>query len=161
MKIIPFEVREGKIEVVLVGDKEIRVPIAATYTDNLSVLAKVDWTKLKEEIGHFKSKFIKHIVKLIETNKKEKTLLNAFYNDKLTEFSAKRILGILKMPEKSKSQVSILLNKLKYANIIQGIEHGRKVTYQLTEFGSEVCDKLFGEEQTFDYSNKSLEEAIK
>ena len=106
MKIIPFEVREGKIKIVLVGDKEIKVPISAAYTDNLTILAKVDWSKLKEEIGQFKSEFIMHIVKLIEANKKEKALLNAFYNNKQTEFSVKRILGILKMSEKSKSQLS-------------------------------------------------------
>ena len=122
---------------------------------------KVDWSKLKEEIGQFKSEFIKHIVKLIEANKKEKTLLNAFYNNKQTEFSVKRILGILKISVKSKSQVSVLLRRLNYTNIIQDIEHGRTVTYQLTEFGVEVCEKLLGEEQTFDCTNKSLEEAIK
>lgn len=161
MKIIPFEVREGKIQVVLIGDKEIRMPIAATYTDDLSVLAKVDWIKLKEEMSEFKPKFVKHIVKLIGKNKKEKILLNALYNERQTEFSVKRVLEILKIPIKSKSQLSILLMRLKYANIIHVIDHGRKVTYQLTEFGLEVCDKLFGEEQTFDCNNKSLEEAMK
>ena len=163
MKIIPYEIREGKIKiaVLLIGDKKIKVPITATYTDDLSVLEKVDWTKLKEEIGEFKTKFIKHLVKLIESNKKEKTILNALYNDKQTEFSVNRILGILKLSTKSKSELSVLLRRLKYANIIQVIEHGRTVTYQLTEFGLEVCDKLFGEEQTFDFNNKSLEEAIK
>lgn len=161
MKIIPYEVREGKIQVVLIGDKEIRVPIIATYSDDLSVLAKVDWIKLKEEIGLFKPKFVKHIVKLIEKNKKEKIFLSALYNERQTEFSVKRVLALLKIPIKSKSQLSILLMRLKYANIIQVIDHGRKVTYQLTEFGLEVCDKLFGEEQTFDCNNKSLEEAMR
>lgn len=161
MKIIPFEVNEGKIKIVMLGDKEIRIPITATYADDLSVLAKVDWTKLKEELGQFKPKFINHLVKLIEANKKEKTLLSALYNNKQTEFSVKRILEGLELSVKSKSELSILLRRLKYANIIQVIEHGRTVTYQLTEFGLEVCDKLFGEEQTFDFNNKSLEEAIK
>ena len=163
MKIVPYEVREGKIKIVIVeiGDKEIRVPITATYTDDLSVLAKVDWSKLKEEIGLFKPKFVKHIVKLIEKNKKEKIFLSALYNERQTEFSVKRVLELLKVPVKSKSQLSILLMRLKYADIIQVIKHGTTVTYQLTEFGVEVCDKLFGEEQTFDFNNKNLEEAIK
>jgi len=163
MDVIPFEVKEGIISVVLLqnGDKQIKIPVKASYEDDLSILGKVDWNKIREEIGQFKPKFIKHIIGLIEKNDRGKSLLSALYRDKETEFSVNRILSILNISAKSKSQLVYLLRVLKYAYLIKPISHGKKFTYQLTNFGMEICDKLFRDDEPLDVNNRNLEDAIR
>ena len=141
MEIIPYEVKEGKILTVVLQtkDQKIKIPIMANYDDDLSILAKVDWTKLKDEISQFKHDFVNHLVSLIKKNELEKSLLSLFYNEKGTEFSTNRIVNITK---RSKSQIIIVLNKLKYVMVVESISHGKRHTYQLTLFGIEVCNKL-------------------
>ena len=160
MEIIPYEVKEGKILTVVLQDKDqkIKIPINANYDDDLAILAKVNWTKLKDEIVQFKHDYINHLVSLIEKNELEKILLNIFYNEKGTEFSTNRIVDTTK---KSKSQVINTLNKLKYAMIIESIKHRKKLTYQLTLFGIEVCNKLGLDNREILNKNEELLEAIK
>ena len=160
MKIIPYEVKEGRILTVVLQDKDkqIKIPIMANYDDDLAVLTKVDWTKLKDEIVQFKHDYMDHLVGLIEKNKIEKNLLSFFYNEKGTEFSTNRIVDITK---RSKSQIIVALNKLKYVMIIESIYHGKRLTYQLTLFGIEVCNKLGLDNRKTVNSNEELLEAIK
>lgn len=158
-EIIPYEVREGKILIVMLRDedKQIKIPIDANYDDDLSILSKVDWIKLKDEIVQFKHDYINHLVGLIEKNKLEMVLLGLLYNEKGTDFSTNRIVDTTK---KSRSQIISTLNKLKYALVIESVSHGKKHTYQLTLFGIEVCNKL-GFDKEILYKNEELLEAIK
>lgn len=160
MKIVPYEVKEGKILAVVLQDKDqkIKIPINANYDDDLAILAKVDWVKLKDEIVQFKHDFIDHLVGLIEKNELEKSLLNIFYNEKGTEFSTNRIVDVTK---KSKSQIINTLKKLKYAMVIESVSHGKRVTYQLTLFGIEVCNKLGLDNRKILNNNEELLEAIR
>lgn len=160
IEIIPYEVKKGKILIVVLQDKDqkIKIPINANYDDDLAILTKVDWTKLKDEIVQFKHDFTDHLVSLIEKNELEKVLLDLFYNKKGTEFSTNRIVDITK---KSKSQIINTLKKLKYAMIIESVSHGKRVTYQLTLFGIEVCNKLGLNNREILSNNEELLEAIR
>lgn len=160
MEIIPYEVKEGKILTVVLQDKDqkIRIPINANYDDDLVILTKVDWTKLKDEIVQFKHDFTDHLVSLIEKNELEKSLLSLLYNEKGTEFSTNRIVDVTK---KSKSQIITTLNKLKYATIIESMSHGKRLTYHLTLFGIEVCNKLGLDNREILSKNEELLEAIR
>ena len=159
-EVIPYEMRDGKVLIAVLQDKDqkIKIPINANYDDDLSILAKVDWVKLKDEIVQFRHDFINHLVGLIEKSKVEKSLLSLFYNEKGTEFSTSRIVDITK---KSKSQIIIILNKLRYAMVIESISHGKRHTYQLTLFGIEVCNKLGLDNREILNKNEELLEAIK
>ena len=159
MEIIPYEVKEGRILTVVLQDedKQIKIPIKANYDDDLSILSKVDWIKLKDKIVQFKHDYINHLVSLIEKNKLEMVLLRLLYNEKGTEFSTNRFIDVTK---RSKSQIIIALNKLKYAMVIESVSHGKRYTYQLTLFGIEVCNKL-GFNNEILYKNEELLEAIK
>lgn len=159
-EIIPYEVKEGKILTVVLRDedKQIKIPINANYDDDLAILAKVDWIKLKDEIVQFKHDFINHLVGLIEKNKLEMVLLSLLYNERGTDFSTNRIVDTTK---KSRSQIISTLNKLKYALVIESVSHGKKHTYRLTLFGIEVCNKLGIDNKEILYKNEELLEAIK
>ena len=125
MEIIPYEMKDGKILTAVLQDKDqkIKIPINANYDDDLSILAKVDWVKVKDEIVQFKHDYINHLVCLIEKNELEKVIIALFYNEKGTEFSTNRIVDVTK---KSKSQVINILNKLRYTMIIESIRHRKK-----------------------------------
>lgn len=135
----PFEVRQGKITSVLLINKDTNeriseIPIeGADIFDDLSILTKVDWAKIKEEVSSFKHEHLHYVLNLLNDN--DISVLKLLYNNRTTSFSLKGISTTLKAPE---STLSDILRRLKYAGIIESTEHKRVNAYSLTSFGIEV-----------------------
>ena len=139
MIVKPFEVRQGKIISVLLIDKDTNeriseIPIeGADIFDDLTILAKVDWTKIKEEVSSFKHEHLHYVLDLLNDN--DLSVLKLLYNNRTTRFSLDGVSTAAKM---SKSTLSDVLRRLKYAGVIESTEHKRVNTYSLTSFGMEA-----------------------
>ena len=133
----PFEVRQGKIISVLLINKDTNeriseIPIeGADIFDDLSILAKVDWGKIKEKVSSFKHKHLHYVLNLLNDN--DLSVVKVLFNTQTTCFSLERVSTVSKIPKPTLSDV---LRRLKYAGVIES----QKVnTYSITSFGVEIC----------------------
>ncbi len=159
----PFEVRQGKIISVLLIDKDTNeriteIPIeGADIFDDLTILAKVNWGKVKEEVSSFKHEHLHHVLNLLGDN--DISVLKLLYNERTTNFSLDRMSTALKTP---KSTLADILRRLKYANVIESTEHKKVNTYSITSFGEEVYTNVDPSVLNPDTNGrKVMEEAIK
>jgi len=162
-KAVPYEVKEGKILVVAIieetGKIVMKVPTAEIdISKHLDILTKIDWDKIKQMTGGFRSEHMQHIIELVQRSKRDRSVLELLYREHRTDFSFRRIESTLKIP---KSTLTEVLKRLQYAGLIRAANRKKTKTWTLTAFGNEACIRMGLGKEIKNNERKILEETIK